>query len=158
MFDSNWDQWRTSTVVGICKRIRETADYSALPILADAFQDAGCDDDEVLGQLRSELTMSAAQRVVCLVHGGEPAEAVEWIADFATKFLSDYHHPQPYSYEEIMEAAERYVTTGDGMYLPSIEYSVSYDEVLSKRFWDNFETVTGTTVDGSQRVVFTCCW
>jgi hypothetical protein len=157
MFDSNWDQWRTSTVIGICRRLRETADYSALPILADALQDAGCDDEVELARLRSEITVTAGQRLVCLVHGGEPAAAVRWIEDMATKFLTEYRHPHPYTYDEIVDAAEKYLTTGDTDYLPSIHYSMAFDEELSKRFWDNYETITGTTVDGSRRLVFTCC-
>lgn len=157
MFDSNWDQWRTSTVIGICRRIRETGDYSALPILADALQDAGCDDAEVLGQLRSELSPTAAQRLVCLILGGEPAAAVRWLEDIATKFLRDYPNEDPCSYEELVAAADQCVTTGDSYHLPSGDYSIAYDERLAKQFWDHYETVTGTTVDGSRRVVFRCC-
>ena len=157
MFDSNWNPWRTSTVIGVCQRIRETGDYSALPILADALQDAGCDDEIALGQLRSEITVTAAQRLVCLVHGGEPAAAVQWLEDIATKCFRDYPYEDPCSYEEIIAAAEKCVRTGGGHYLPSSDYSIAYDERISKQFWDHYETVTGTTVGGSRRVVFRCC-
>jgi hypothetical protein len=158
MSDSNWGRWRTSAVVAICRRIRETGDYSALPILADALQDAGCEEDEVLGPLRSELKLTAAQRLVCLVHGGEPAAAVQWLEDIATKFLRDFPNEELCSYEELMEAADKCVATGQERCLPSADYSIAYDEVLAKRFWDHYETVTGTTVDGTQRFVFRCCW
>jgi hypothetical protein len=44
--------WRTSTVVGVANQIYESRDFSAMPILADALQDAGCDNDEVLNHCR----------------------------------------------------------------------------------------------------------
>ena len=45
--------WRTSTVVGVASQARATGDYSGTPILADALQDAGCCDEELLAHLRS---------------------------------------------------------------------------------------------------------
>ncbi len=45
--------WLTDTVVAIAKDIKETKDYSAAPILADALQDAGCNDENVLVALRN---------------------------------------------------------------------------------------------------------
>jgi hypothetical protein len=44
--------WRTDTVVAIARGVSETRDFSALPILADALQDAGCDSDDVLDHCR----------------------------------------------------------------------------------------------------------
>jgi hypothetical protein len=40
--------WRTSTVVSLAKGIYETHNFSMMPILGDAFQDAGCEQEEVL--------------------------------------------------------------------------------------------------------------
>lgn len=40
--------WLTSTVVGLAKQIDDTADYSVVPILADALQDAECEDITLL--------------------------------------------------------------------------------------------------------------
>jgi hypothetical protein len=44
--------WRTDTAVALAKRINEARDFSAMPILADALQDAGCDSDDVLTHCR----------------------------------------------------------------------------------------------------------
>jgi hypothetical protein len=44
--------WRTSTAVGIAKGMYESRDFSAMPILADALQDAGCDNADVLNHCR----------------------------------------------------------------------------------------------------------
>jgi hypothetical protein len=40
--------WHTSTVVALARQMDESGDFSATPILADALQDAGCDDETVL--------------------------------------------------------------------------------------------------------------
>jgi hypothetical protein len=44
--------WRTSTAVALAKQLYESRDFSAMPILADALQDAGCDRDDVLNHCR----------------------------------------------------------------------------------------------------------
>jgi hypothetical protein len=46
--------WLTSTVVALAEGIYQDRDFSAMPILADALQDAGCDNDEVLNHCRSD--------------------------------------------------------------------------------------------------------
>jgi hypothetical protein len=40
--------WRTSDAVLLARGVYESRDFSAMPILADALQDAGCDDEVVL--------------------------------------------------------------------------------------------------------------
>jgi hypothetical protein len=45
--------WRTSTVVLLARQMDASGDFSAAPILADALQDAGCDDAVVLGRCRA---------------------------------------------------------------------------------------------------------
>jgi hypothetical protein len=44
--------WQTSTAVAIARQMYESRDFSAMPILADALQDAGCEDTEVLDHCR----------------------------------------------------------------------------------------------------------
>ena len=41
-------QWKTSTVRDLAWTMFETNDFAAMPILADAFQDAGCEDAEMI--------------------------------------------------------------------------------------------------------------
>ena len=48
-FDPNW---RTTTAVAIARGMYESRDFSAMPILADALQDAGCENDDVLNHCR----------------------------------------------------------------------------------------------------------
>jgi hypothetical protein len=49
-FDSNW---RTSTAIALAKQMYDSRDFSAMPILADALQDAGCENEDVLNHCRT---------------------------------------------------------------------------------------------------------
>jgi hypothetical protein len=48
-----WREWHGGAVKLIAERVAETWDFSALPVLADALQDAGCEDEYLLAHLRS---------------------------------------------------------------------------------------------------------
>ncbi len=45
-------EWRTDTALTLARQMYESRDFSLMPILADALQDAGCDNDEVLNHCR----------------------------------------------------------------------------------------------------------
>ena len=45
-------EWRTFTAVALAQQMYESRDFSAMPILADALQDAGCDSGDVLDHCR----------------------------------------------------------------------------------------------------------
>ncbi|MFO0803011.1 MAG: STAS domain-containing protein [Gemmataceae bacterium] len=45
-------EWRTRNVVGVAAHLRESGDFSAMPVLADALQDAGCDNSDILDHCR----------------------------------------------------------------------------------------------------------
>jgi hypothetical protein len=49
-----FDAWRSSTAVAVAKQMYDSRDFGAMPILADALQDAGCDNTEVLNHCRTE--------------------------------------------------------------------------------------------------------
>jgi hypothetical protein len=44
--------WPTSTVVALAAQMYESRDFSPMPILADALQDAGCDNADILDHCR----------------------------------------------------------------------------------------------------------
>jgi hypothetical protein len=44
--------WRTDTALSLARQMYESRDFSAMPILADALQDAGCDNEDVLSHCR----------------------------------------------------------------------------------------------------------
>lgn len=46
--------WRTDTALSLARQMYESRDFSAMPVLADALQDAGCDSDGILNHCRSD--------------------------------------------------------------------------------------------------------
>jgi hypothetical protein len=63
--------WRTSTVVALARGIDEEKAFDRLPILADALQDAGCDNDDLLEHCRGRGVHVRGCWVVDLVLGKE---------------------------------------------------------------------------------------
>ncbi len=45
--------WRTSAAVALAAQMYESRDFGAMPILADALQDAGCNNEDVLSHCRT---------------------------------------------------------------------------------------------------------
>ena len=46
-------EWRTDTAVSLARAMYESREFSAMPILADALQDAGCDEPAILDHCRA---------------------------------------------------------------------------------------------------------
>lgn len=46
-------EWRTSTVIDLANQVFHERDFEVMPILADALQDAGCDNEKVLAHCRA---------------------------------------------------------------------------------------------------------
>jgi hypothetical protein len=44
--------WRTDIVVSLARQMYESRDFSLMPILGDALQDAGCEDEQLLAHCR----------------------------------------------------------------------------------------------------------
>jgi len=63
--------WRTSTAVAIAKGMYDSRDFSAMPILADALQDAGCEHADILDHCRGPGPHVRGCWVVDLVLGKE---------------------------------------------------------------------------------------
>jgi hypothetical protein len=64
-------EWRTDTAVSLARQMYESRDFSAMPILADALQDAGCEDADILGHCRGPGPHVRGCWVVDLVLGKE---------------------------------------------------------------------------------------
>ena len=45
-------EWRTDTAIALARQMYEAREFSAMPILADALQDAGCDNPDILDHCR----------------------------------------------------------------------------------------------------------
>jgi len=63
--------WRTDTAVALARQMYESRDFSAMPILADALQDAGCDNEDILSHCRGDGPHVRGCWVVDLVLGKE---------------------------------------------------------------------------------------
>jgi len=64
-------EWRTSTVIALATGVYESRDFSAMPILADALQDAGCGNADVLDHCRGDGTHVRGCWVVDAILGKE---------------------------------------------------------------------------------------
>jgi hypothetical protein len=74
--DPRWPSWRTDTVTPLARGIYDERAFDRLPILADALQDAGCDDEAVLSHCREPDRIH--------VRGC-------WVVDLATGVTSPHH-------------------------------------------------------------------
>ena len=45
-------EWRTDNALALARQMYESRDFSAMPILADALQDAGCEIDDIMTHCR----------------------------------------------------------------------------------------------------------
>lgn len=63
--------WRTDTVLALARLMYDGREFSAMPILADALQDAGCDSDDILTHCRGGGPHARGCWVVDLVLGKE---------------------------------------------------------------------------------------
>lgn len=166
-------KWRTSTVVELCQSMRETGDYSALPILAGALQDADCDDAGMLATMRSGLLPSAScERLVAIVMSADTRYAVEVIERYAAeigapRYYGDYSdgdevteiEKAAINYESLMAGAREYVEDierdGYGEYI-HMGVNENYKGMRMKDFWEAFQLVTGKTVRDDDASFFSC--
>jgi len=63
--------WRTEAVVGLARGMYESRDFGPMPVLADALEDAGCADADVLAHCRGDGPHVRGCWVVDLVLGQE---------------------------------------------------------------------------------------
>jgi hypothetical protein len=70
-FRPAFSPWLTGTVLSLAAQVYESRDFSAMPILADALQDAGCDSADVLDHCRGPGPHARGCWVVDLVLGKE---------------------------------------------------------------------------------------
>jgi hypothetical protein len=55
VLDPGWLSWNGGTVVGIAQSIYEERAFDRLPILADALQDAGCNEPNILAHCYEDV-------------------------------------------------------------------------------------------------------
>lgn len=145
-------KWRTDTVVQLCQSMRETQDYSALPILADALQDADCTEEGLLLRLRSGgVRKTEALTVVACIYSEQTYAAVVWLKEFPRS------HDCP-DYETLINAAtgnHNDNDMGDGYYYSKIsDWDSSYLHFngsdahgeIPDEFWEKVELLSGKRI------------
>jgi hypothetical protein len=63
--------WRTDSAVALARQMYDSRDFCAMPILADALQEAGCDSEDILAHCRGDGPHVRGCWVVDLVLGKE---------------------------------------------------------------------------------------
>ncbi len=63
--------WRTSTITALAQQMYDSRDFTPMPILADALQDAGCENADILTHCRGPGPHVRGCWVVDLVLGKE---------------------------------------------------------------------------------------
>ncbi len=138
--------WRTPTVMALCENMRKQNNYEAMPILADALEDAGYEDKAILNQCRIERPYGfEPQRIVCLIMGGETEASVRWIEDFADSIDQTYNR--------LMDSAEQWITEERYTRDDTEAYKEHWDKF--EEFWEHYEIVTGMEVKDKSSF-FTC--
>lgn len=166
--------WLTSTVFALCNGMRTRDDYSELPLLADALEEAGCDDAKLLDDFRhvGRLSHVMAQRQVCLILGGEYAESVAWLEQFTKTADCPYYEDTVSAAQGINTRAEEreddfeiqgriydmsgyYRIENDGEYLHFGGRDAHSD--IPPEFWEHVARVTGKDIPQSQRATSFSC-
>lgn len=150
-------EWRTATVVSLCQAMREQQDFSALPILADAVEDAGCDDPVLLARLRGpSLGYAEDAAVTACLWSAAGAESVKWLRDYG-------EHGMGPSFEPLFCGAAGRVSPGPAGYEYLVENDGEYLLFLGRDaygnipdgFWDHMETASGLRLTKRPRY-FSC--
>ena len=146
--------------------MRETQDYSATPILADALQDADYPDDAILAELRTHQDEQAARRLVAIVYSDETASAVARIEELAKEMGKralweegdGYDARVPVDYGRLMRVGDRWTEPWD--YNGSVEHGTVEHGAEELRngdlgigwfdaFWKAYQAITGKVGEGN---------
>ena len=152
-------QWRTTTVLALCRRMLDTRAFDAMPILSDALQDAGCTDDKLLRQCQDpDLKPVRAERLVNLIYSDETAAAVRWLEQFVRDInyrnykdendeVGTESDDDPHNYEYVIQAGHDGVKQG-AMHFSSDAGAAYFRSGKENRreFFRNWSLVTGVAV------------
>lgn len=158
------EPYRTDTVLNLCRQMRKSQDFGALPILADALQDAGYDDQAVLDAMRrwryegSECRATGAV-LVARVYADESAKAVRLLENLARHIGYWQDDPPTYTVEQLVDVG--YAGLADGhMHFWSDDGADFFrdHEWRVDEFFEQWSRVTGveTTDEKRRKMLFSC--
>src|SRR6185295_500155 len=96
------ERFRTSSVVGLLRSVAESRDFSCLPIVSDALQDAGCEVESILAPFRGGTWRPPGQWVLHewekAYHTGEFYDDEKTVPqkDYTRLFLDPLHIGRDY--------------------------------------------------------------
>lgn len=125
--------------------------FDALPILADALQDGGCDDERSLSQCQEAAASPIDfERLVNIVFSEKTEAAVRWLEQFAKDIgYEDEDHVEPptYTYERIVEIGRYGVEEGYmGFWTDAGADFFRDSDEDAREFFRNWSLVTGVAV------------
>jgi len=151
----------------------DTREFDALPILADALEDAGCYDSELLAICRDpDLKPISAERAVNLVYSEETAAAVRWLEQFVRGI--NYHEnyddetgepigegsdTDPHDYEYVVQMGKQGLEEGEMFFGSDAGADFFRDSADNRReFFRNWSLVTGVAVseEAQEGITFSC--
>jgi hypothetical protein len=159
-------EWRTSQVLALCRGMREEQNFALLPILADALEDAGCDDANLLIRLRDprafgDYAASVLAVAEVLLHREEYAHAVDRLGALSAEIggpQRGYDNPpgEQLGVGGMINAGHEYLKTGECVRMGCNEH---YSDFLwEETFWQNYQTLTGAVIpEGTERDGFFSC-
>ncbi len=162
----NWEM--TGDVVSLLAKIEADKAWDILPILADALEEAGCDDVGLLLALRNDLRYNddylrrpwLRRMVEGEVTYAEVAEAVDYMTDFADRFREDDWSDEGESwhwettpaedrpkkdalldFDDMLKICDNYLKTGESAGFGFDTPDYVYAE--SERMWESYSVLTG---------------
>lgn len=146
--------WRTSTAVALCEAMRRSRNYSALPILADALEEAGYDNRPLLTAMRDPAyaPVGRGERLVAWVYSDESQAALKWLDNFAAALGLDT--------ARLLDHAQGWLDYGSELTEPAevTQCWFDYFEARKMTFWKNYALVTGQAVGPTKCGNFFACY
>lgn len=146
--------WWNETVMALVAGILAGQAWDRLPILADAMEDAGCEDTNLLYSLRNDdwinnrkpkATLWLDRLIAGVITVDQLEKAVDWFDTWITEFAGDdgrteAERDKQTATEWFIDVLDGYVLSdGDGRF---VTYGYQTDVPL-KPMWEHYETLTG---------------
>jgi hypothetical protein len=157
------ESWRTSTVLAIAQSMRASDDFSSLPVLADAMEDAGFDDFGVLHSARNDA--HAGNWIVGLVLN-ECDASYKWLEEYAEQINNAMRYgneeedlgDEPVTVERLLEVARNHLEGGGDQIWFGLEHHGEPFTTLVEVYRKHAEIVLRTAIyqDGESFYPFRC--
>lgn len=155
--------WRTDTVIKLCQQMRQDDDYTALPALADALDEADY-PNVPSGRVRTEdlrapdVSKHQARRMVALLFSPETAVAVRAMEAMVDRMNGAIYGPDQnaISFDFMLEAGDKWRLRGE---YTVEEGTITWSQALwgmGEEYWAAYEAITGQTVEEHYDAPFTC--